>query len=229
MARAGHALHHRPLHADHGAIPGAARAGRGRSPGRCPVDTALADQPAVQSGGSARDLERGADRLPAPAGTRRPEAPAPGRRALAEWILAERLLPRVCGLRGDGTVPRRARGALWPRRNAPLRHHVCGGGLVAMPPADHRRLPAGEGACGAAHSRRQPYRSRNANARRAGAREWDSRLSGTRALSRPRRAWPPAPAIRACILCRHPPSGRPSARPSVGRRAFASAWPTQTG
>ncbi len=68
-------------------------------------------------------------------GHRKDQGPSPN----SYWENSE--LPELRGLHRHRGVPRRVDRAARPRARPYLRRHVRRGGMVAVPPADHRRLP----------------------------------------------------------------------------------------
>jgi Protein of unknown function, DUF488 len=75
------------------------------------------------------------------------------RRALTKCLLEGTQLSQLCGLCPDGALCRRHGAAPGAGQRAPMRDHVRGSGLVALPSADHCRLPSRRRRAGDAHPR----------------------------------------------------------------------------
>src|SRR5439155_4491853 len=79
---------------------------------------------------------------------------------LAQHCVAQRVVPWLCRLHGDGAIPKRNRA---PARRCcgsrPDRHHVRGSSLVALPSFAYRGLPQSARGGSAARSRRKQSRA----------------------------------------------------------------------
>ena len=79
---------------------------------------------------------------------------------LAQHCVAQRVVPRLCRLHGDGAIPKRNRATA--RRccgSRPDRDHVRGSSLVALPSLAYRGLPESARSGSAARSRRKQSRA----------------------------------------------------------------------
>ena len=153
---------------------------------RCWLMTALGQSPPFEDCPFNVRITARSGRLPA-------RAPRGGP-AQAQCVVDEPQLPQLRRLRRKRRVPRGPRPAHRALLAPPLRDHVRGGGVVALPSPDHRRLSPRPRRARYSHPPRRPHRAGQTNAGRAPAPGRKLGLSGRRCLMRAR-------TLRAMIVC----------------------------